>query len=215
LFSGIVKAKGRIRAQSERDGDRQIVIGAEPALIEHLQLGGSIAVNGVCLTAVERTSESFTADVSQATLRATTLGMLRVGNQVNLEPALKIGEPLDGHWVTGHVDGVGRVLSLVPEARSLCVGIELPAGLARFVAPKGAIAVDGVSLTVNRLDADRFEVNVIPHTQAVTVVSEYARGTPVNIEVDLIARYLERLTQPPPSSVTYEKLKSHGYAGND
>jgi riboflavin synthase len=202
VFSGIVKAKGRIRAQSVRDGDRQIVVDAEPTLIEHLQLGGSIAVNGVCLTAVERTGESFTADVSQATLRVTTLGTLRVGSLVNLEPALKVGEPLDGHFVTGHVDGVGRVISLVPEARSLRLSIELPPALGRYVALKGSIAVDGVSLTVNGLGADRFEVNVIPHTQAATVVSEYARGTPVNIEVDLIARYLE-------------KLKGHGYAGND
>jgi riboflavin synthase len=215
VFSGIVKIKGRVLALAEQKGDRQIVIGAEPALLEHLEIGASVAVNGVCLTAVARTAQSFTADVSRATLDVTTLGLLRIDDDVNLEPALKLGDPLDGHLVTGHVDGIGHVLSLAPEARSLRVVIELPKDLARFVANKGAIAVDGVSLTVNGVDAERFEVNVIPHTQATTVISEYVRGTPVNIEVDLIARYLERLAQPIKSSVTYEKLKRHGYVGNE
>jgi riboflavin synthase len=215
VFSGIVKIKGRVLALAEQKGDRQIVIGAEPALLEHLEIGASVAVNGVCLTAVARTAQSFTADVSRATLDVTTLGLLRIDDDVNLEPALKLGDPLDGHLVTGHVDGIGHVLSLAPEARSLRVVIELPKDLVRFVANKGAIAVDGVSLTVNGIDAERFEVNVIPHTQATTVISEYVRGTPVNIEVDLIARYLERLVQPIKSSVTYEKLKRHGYVGNE
>jgi riboflavin synthase len=215
VFSGIVKIKGRVLALAEQKGDRQIVIGAEPALLEHLEIGASVAVNGVCLTAVARTAQSFTADVSRATLDVTTLGLLRIDDDVNLEPALKLGDPLDGHLVTGHVDGIGHVLSLAPEARSLRVVIELPKDLVRFVANKGAIAVDGVSLTVNGVDAERFEVNVIPHTQATTVISEYVRGTPVNIEVDLIARYLERLAQPIKSSVTYEKLKRHGYVGNE
>jgi riboflavin synthase len=215
VFSGIVKAKGRIRAQSERNGDRQLVIGAVPTLLERLEIGASVAVNGVCLTAVARTAESFTADVSRATLDVTTLRHLCIDSEVNLEPALKVGDALDGHLVTGHVDGIGRVVSLAPEARSLRIVIELPKDLARFVARKGAIAVDGVSLTVNGVDGERFEVNVIPHTQATTVISEYVQGTPVNIEVDLIARYLERIAQPITSSVTYEKLKRHGYVGNE
>jgi riboflavin synthase len=215
MFSGIVKGKGRIRAQSEQTGDRQLVFGAEPALIEPLEVGASVAVNGVCLTVVARTADSFTADVSRATLDVTTLGSLKIGSDVNLEPALKVGDPLDGHLVTGHVDGIGRVVSIAPEARSQRIVIELPKDLARFVAQKGAIAVDGVSLTVNGVDAERFDVNVIPHTQATTVISGYVRGTPVNIEVDLIARYLERLAQPIESSVTYEKLKRHGYIGNE
>ena len=174
-----------------------------------------VAVNGVCLTAVARAPDSFTADVSRATLEVTTLGKLRVGSDVNLEPALKLGEPLDGHFVTGHVDGVGEVVAVTAEARSLCIVIDLPASLAKFVATKGAIAVDGVSLTVNDVTAARFEVNVIPHTQAATVISGYARGTPVNIEVDLIARYLERLAEPIGSTVSYEKLKRHGYVGTE
>ena len=215
MFSGIVRTKGRIRAQSERNGDRQIVISAVPALLERLEVGASVAVNGVCLTAVARQPKSFTADVSRATLDVTTLGLLGIDSEVNLEPALKLGDPLDGHLVTGHVDGIGRVVSLASEARSLRIVIELPKNLARFVARKGAIAVDGVSLTVNGIEAERFEVNVIPHTQATTVISGYVSGTPVNIEVDLIARYLERLAQPITSSVTYEKLKRHGYVGNE
>lgn len=215
MFSGVVKGMGRIRAQSERAGDRQVVVVAEPALIAHLQIGASVAVNGVCLTAVAHTPDSFTADVSRATLDVTTFGKLGIGSAVNLEPALKVGEPLDGHWVTGHVDGVGQVVEVTPVVRSLNIAIELPVELARFVATKGAIAVDGVSLTVNAVAGARFEVNVIPHTQAVTVISGYVRGTPVNIEVDLIARYLARLAEPIGSTVTYEKLKRHGYAGNE
>ena len=215
MFSGIVKGKGRVRAQSEGDLDRQIVIGADSTLIERVEAGASVAVNGVCLTAVARTPDSFTVDVSRATLGVTTLGTLRVGSEVNLEPALRVGDPLDGHLVTGHVDGIGRVVSLAPDARSLCVVIELPKDLVRFVAHKGAVAVDGVSLTVNGVDSERFEVNVIPHTQANTVISGYVHGTPVNIEIDVIARYLERLAQPIKSSVTYEKLKRHGYIGNE
>jgi riboflavin synthase len=215
VFSGIVKVKGRVRALTEQKGDRQIVIGTQAALLEHLEVGASIAVNGVCLTAIARTADSFTADVSRATLGVTTLGLLRIDSEVNLEPALKVGDPLDGHLVTGHVDGIGRVISLAPEARSVRLEIELPKGLARFVVHKGAIAVDGVSLTVNSVDTERFDVNVIPYTQATTVISGYVRGTPVNIEIDLIARYLERLAQPIKSSVTYEKLKRHGYVGNE
>jgi riboflavin synthase len=215
VFSGVVKGTGRIRAHSELSGDRQIVIGADPALIDALRVGASVAVNGVCLTAVAHTPDSFTADVSRATLDVTTLGKLGVDSLVNLEPALRVGDPLDGHFLAGHVDGVGQVIAVTPSARSLHIVIELPAHLARFVATKGAIAVDGVSLTVNGIEAAQFDVNVIPHTQAVTVISGYVRGTPVNIEVDLIARYLERLATPITSGVTFEKLKRHGYVGNE
>jgi riboflavin synthase len=148
-------------------------------------------------------------------LTVTTLGSLRAGSAVNLEPALRVGDPLDGHWVTGHVDGIGRVVALEPAARSLRIEIELPPPLSRYVARKGSIAVDGVSLTVNGIDGERFDVNVIPHTRAVTIISQYARGTPVNIEVDLVARYLERLALPVVPSVSLEMLESHGYAGNE
>jgi len=195
VFSGIVKSKGRVLDQTARGGDRQLRIGAAGDVLERLEIGGSIAVNGVCLTVVARAPDSFTADVSQETLSVTTLGALGAGGEVNLELPLCVGDPVDGHWVTGHVDGIGRVTAVEPAARSLKVTVELPSELCRYVAPKGAIAVDGVSLTVNEVHGERFDVNIIPHTLKLTVISGYRPGTPVNIEVDIIARYLERLFQ--------------------
>jgi riboflavin synthase len=192
VFSGIVKSKGRVLDQAARGGDRQVRIGAAENVLERLEIGGSIAVNGVCLTVVARAPDSFTADVSQETLSVTTLGTHGPGSEVNLELPLRVGDPVDGHWVTGHVDGVGRVTAVEPAARSLKVTIELPRELRRYAAPKGAIAVDGVSLTVNEVYGERFDVNIIPHTRELTVISGYRPGTPVNIEVDIIARYLER-----------------------
>jgi riboflavin synthase len=178
-----------------------------------LAVGGSIAVNGVCLTAVAVTSSTFTADVSHATLAVTTLGTLASGARVNLEPPLKAGDPLDGHIVTGHVDGVGEVVAVEPAGSSKRLVIGVPAPLSRYIATKGSVAVDGVSLTVNAVDGAQLEVNVIPHTQAVTVIGEYARGTAVNIEVDMVARYLERLVQTDANDgVDLAFLRKHGYA---
>jgi riboflavin synthase len=137
--------------------------------------------------------EHFTADVSAETLRVTTLGQLRPGSRVNLEAPLALGEGIDGHLVTGHVDGVGKVVDVRPAARSHVIAIDVPSELARYIARKGSVAVDGVSLTVNSVHESRFTVNVIPHTQAVTIIGDYRPGTEVNIEVDLVARYLERL----------------------
>jgi riboflavin synthase len=180
-----------------------------------LAVGGSIAVNGVCLTAVAAAPTSFTADVSAATLAVTTLGGLGKGSRVNLEPPLKAGDPLDGHIVTGHVDGVGEVVSIDAAGSSKRLVIAVPAALARYIAPKGSVAVDGVSLTVNAAGATDFEVNVIPHTQSVTVIGQYARGTAVNIEVDLLARYLERLVQTDArGGIDLAFLRQHGYARN-
>jgi len=215
MFSGIVKGVGRLRETLAQGGDRQLIVDAPPDVLAPLTIGGSIAVNGVCLTAVARTFDSFTADVSRETLAVTTLGSLGPASPVNLEPSLRFGDPVDGHWVMGHVDGVARVLAIAPAARSITLTIELPRELARYVARKGSIAVDGVSLTVNAVETERFAVNVIPHTRDITIISRYVRGTPVNIEVDLIARYLERLEQPAASALTIEMLESHGYASND
>lgn len=215
MFSGIVKGRGRVLEQADRGADRQLVIGADTALLDGLGIGGSIAVNGACLTAVARSGDSFTADVSGESLSVTTLGLLETGAPVNLEPSLRLGEPLDGHWVTGHVDGVGRILGIVPAARSVQLTIEIPHALGRYVARKGSIAVDGVSLTVNAVDGDRFEVNVIPHTRELTIIADYVRGTPVNIEVDIVARYLERLGQTATASMSLEMLERHGYASNE
>jgi riboflavin synthase len=193
--------------------DRRFVIELGTAAIAPLGVGGSIAVNGVCLTAVAVTPQSFTADVSAETLAVTTFGAFRPGARVNLEPPLKAGEPLDGHLVTGHVDGVGKVVEIAPAGRSQRLVIGVPAALSRYIAAKGSVAVDGVSLTVNAVRGAEFEVNVIPHTQAVTVIGEYRGGTAVNIEVDMLARYLERLLQTDAArGLDLATLRKHGYA---
>jgi riboflavin synthase len=195
VFSGLIKGIGRVAARTDQGADRRLVVDFGSAAIAPLAVGGSIAVNGVCLTAVAVTADGFTADVSQATLVVTTLGRLAVGARVNLEPPLRAGDPLDGHLVTGHVDGVGEVVAVEPAGRSTRIVVAAPAALARYIAAKGSVSVDGVSLTVNAVDGAQFEVNVIPHTLAVTVIGEYKRGTAVNIEVDMLARYLERLVR--------------------
>lgn len=193
MFSGIVKGIGTVLERRDRGADCRVVVGCGGVLAGPLALGASVAVNGVCLTVVESTSESFAADVSAATLAVTTLGRLAAGVRVNLEPPLALGDTLDGHLVTGHVDGVAEVVETAPDGGSTRIAFELPAPLERYVARKGSVAVDGVSLTVNAVQGRRFEVNVIPHTLAVTIAGGYAAGTPVNVEVDLVARYVERL----------------------
>lgn len=193
MFSGIVKGIGTVLAVDERGGDRRVTIGIAETLIRPPTLGASIAVNGVCLTATAVGSDRFEADVSRETLAVTTLGLLEPGARVNLEPSLALGDPLDGHLVSGHVDGIGRIAAIEPAARSLVVAVELPPGLARYVARKGSIAVDGVSLTVNDVAGERFSVNIVPHTRDATIIGGYRPGTPVNIEVDMLARYVERM----------------------
>lgn len=194
MFSGIIASVGRVLAQSDADGDRRLTIGFDTDALPAPGIGASIAVNGCCLTATSAERGRFTADVSHATLAVTTLGAFEAGTRVNLEPALRVGDALDGHWVTGHVDGVGEVAGLEPAARSTVVRFTLPERLARYVAAKGSIAVDGMSLTVNSAGERDFEVNIVPHTRAVTIVGDYVPGTAVNIEVDIIARYVERLS---------------------
>jgi len=197
MFSGIVKGVGRVLAVEERGGDRRLTIGFADTPLVPPAIGASIAVNGVCLTATAVGTDRFEADVSSETLSVTTLGLLAHGARVNLEPSLALGDPLDGHLVSGHVDGIARVASIEPAARSLVVAIDLPPGLARYVARKGSIAVDGVSLTVNEISGDRFSVNIVPHTRDATIIGDYRPGTPVNVEVDLLARYVERMLERP------------------
>jgi riboflavin synthase len=153
-------------------------------------------VQGVCLTATRIEGPVFHADVSRETLAKTTLGTLRAGARVNLEPSLRAGDALGGHWVSGHVDAVGRLTRVQEDARSRRLQFELPEALMRFVAPKGSICIDGVSLTVNDIDGRQFEVNIIPHTSEVTTLGSLASGDSVNVEIDVIARYLDRLAQP-------------------
>ena len=216
MFSGIIKGVGQILDQTEAAADRRLLIDFKGTSLGPLAIGGSIAVNGVCLTATELGEDRFSVDVSAETLSVTTFGRLAAGSRVNLEAPIKLGDPLDGHLVTGHVDGVGQVVGFSPAGRSMLLSIELPVGLSRYVARKGSVAIDGVSLTVNAVAERRFDVNIIPHTREATIIDGYRSGTAVNIEVDIIARYLERLGErEPDSGVSLEFLKKHGYASND
>jgi riboflavin synthase len=216
VFSGLVKGVGRVAARTDLGRDQRFVIELGSAQLAPLVVGASIAVNGACLTVVDTDRDRFTADVSAETLAVTTLGRLAPGARVNLESPLRVGDPLDGHIVAGHVDGVGEVVAVQPAGRSLTLTIDVPQALARYVATKGSVTVDGVSLTVNSVDGRRFTVNIIPHTQAMTLIGEYAPGSAVNIEVDLMARYLERLVRAEDDSgIDRGFLKEHGYARND
>lgn len=193
MFTGIIQSVGDIRSLEPRGGDVRLTVATGKLDMEAVALGDSIAVNGVCLTAVALEGASFAADVSRETLSLTTLGDLRVGSPVNLERALTLATSLGGHLVSGHVDGVGRVLDRRTDGRSIRFRIEAPSGLARYIAHKGSICVDGISLTVNGISGCDFELNIVPHTLEETTMSDYGPGTRVNLEVDLIARYLERL----------------------
>ena len=193
MFGGIVRGMGRVLDSADLGGDRRLTIDTREVALRPLATGHSIAVNGVCLTVVDCGDERFSADVSLETLSATTLGELSRGDHVNLESALRLNDTLDGHLVTGHVDGIGRVVSVEPVARSTEIRIALDRAFMRYIARKGSVAVDGVSLTVNAVHEDAFDVNIVPHTNDVTVISDYRPGRAVNIEVDIVARYLEQL----------------------
>jgi riboflavin synthase len=193
MFAGIVTAVGRI-ATSESHGDGlRLVIEAPGFGLDDVKIGDSIALAGVCHTVVAKGAAAFEVDTSRATLDVTT--GLAAGSEVNLEKSLRLADRIDGHLVSGHVDGVGTVTAFEELGGSARLGIEAPAALARYIARKGSIAVDGVSLTVNAVEGSRFEVNVIPHTRAVTTLRNLAAGARVNLEVDMIARYAERLLQ--------------------
>ncbi len=195
MFTGIVVAIGRVAEITERGGDLEIGIEAPQLDRARAQVGDSISVQGVCLTVTRIRNDLLYADVSRETLAKTTLGALHVGARVNIEPAVRAGDPLGGHLVSGHVDGVGRLIGVRQDGRSWRMQFELPSALSRYVAPKGSICLDGVSLTVNEVDGRAFDVNIIPHTHQATTLGERAAGDGVNIEIDVIARYLERLVQ--------------------
>jgi riboflavin synthase len=196
MFTGIVQGVGTVRAIEPRGGDVTLVFDTGNVSLAGIDLGGSIAVNGVCLTATRFDTASFAADVSRETLSLTTLGDRVVGTRVNLEKALLAGQALGGHYVTGHVDGVGRLLSRHDDGRSVRMEFQVPGELARYVARKGSICIDGVSLTVNGATGDRFDVNLVPHTLEVTTLGDLRAGSRVNLEVDIIARYVERMMHP-------------------
>jgi len=212
MFTGIIKARGLITAMERRGGDVRLTVSSDGLPFSDYEIGESIAVNGVCLTAVALHEQGFDTDVSVETLDVTALGLLNVGSVVNLEPAISLGERLGGHLVSGHVDCVGKVVSRISDARSVRLTIEIPVQYAHYVAKKGSVCVDGVSLTINEVSGSCFELNIIPHTADVTIIGDYSVGTSVNVEVDLLARYLERLLSKDGDDISLEFLKAHGYA---
>jgi riboflavin synthase len=193
MFTGIVQAVGEVRAVTPRGGDVEFVFAVGTLDLNGVAIGDSISVSGCCLTVTRLTGDSFAADASLETLQVTTLGRWQMGQRVNLEKALRAGDPLGGHYVTGHVDGIATVVGTAADARSLRMEFEVPAPLARYIARKGSVCIDGVSLTVNDVAKNRFGVNLIPHTLEVTTLGGCPAGTQVNVEVDIIARYLERM----------------------
>jgi len=215
MFTGIIGAVGQVVQREMRRGDVRIGISTGKLDLADVSVGDSIAVNGICLTVVVLRQDGFAADVSGETLACTTLGQWQVGERVNLEKAITPSTRLGGHLVSGHVDGVGRLSERRADARSVRLRIEAPAGLARYIAAKGSICVDGVSLTVNEVNGATFDLNIVPHTLAETIVGDYQPGCRVNIEVDLVARYLERLllgdnAAETGSALTREFLRQHG-----
>lgn len=199
MFTGIITDVGRVRT-IERRGDTRVVI--ETAFdTDTIEIGASIACSGPCLTVVDKGADWFAVDVSAETLACTALDAWQPGARVNLERSLRVGEELGGHIVTGHVDAVGEIVALQPEGDSLRLSVRMPAHMAPFVAPKGAIALDGISLTVNEVETRRaddpvFGVNIIPHTQSKTTLGQAAAGMRVNLEIDILARYISRLAAP-------------------
>lgn len=193
MFTGIVTDLGTVTAREARGGDLRLTIAFTQLDEARVRIGDSISVQGCCVTVTARSAGSFAADLSRETLSRTTLGALALGAAVNLEPALRAGDALGGHLVSGHVDGIARVTGAESDARSRRLTIAAPRELMRYIAPKGSVTVDGVSLTVNEVGESGFGVNIIPHTQTATTLGAVAAGTPVNIEIDQVARYLERL----------------------
>lgn len=220
MFTGIIQAVGQVAASEMRGGDCRLRIATGKLDLSDVQLGDSIATNGVCLTVVDLPGDGFVADVSVETLTHTTLGSLKRGACVNLEKALTASSRLGGHLVSGHVDGVGEVLSLHADARATRYRMRAPVSLARYIAHKGSICVDGVSLTVNAVEGAEFELAIVPHTTAETIFGDYRPGSRVNLEVDVIARYLERLllgeqAADPQAGISKSFLAEHGFLKGD
>ena len=217
MFTGIITAVGTVVAHQPKNGDLRLRIATGKLDLSDVRLGDSIAVSGVCLTTVELPGDGFWADVSREPLELTILGRARPGSRVNLEKALTPTTRLGGHLVSGHVDGIGKVTDWRADGRSWRLRIQAPDALARYIAAKGSICIDGVSLTVNRVDGAAFELNIVPHTLAETTLGDFQPGRSVNLEVDLIARYLERLllgeraAQPQTATITAALLREHGF----
>lgn len=217
MFTGIIEAVGHIKKIEPVGGDMRLYVDVGTLDMDDVQLGDSIAVNGVCLTAIEFDNKYFAADVSNETINLTSLKGLDIGSEVNLEKALLPTTRLGGHLVSGHVDGLGEVLSIKDESRSIKLIIKAPEELKHYIAMKGSICIDGTSLTVNKITDAEFEINIVPHTQQQTIIKNYKPGTKVNLEVDLIARYLERLLTKQDDGtgdgITLEALAKAGFTG--
>ena len=218
MFTGIIESIGSIRSLTPKGGDVRVYVETGKLDLGDVKLGDSIAVNGVCLTAVELPGDGFWADVSRETLDCTAFSDLKSGSRVNLEKALTPTTRLGGHLVSGHVDGVGEIISRSDNARAIQFRVRAPKELAKYVAHKGSITVDGTSLTVNAVDGAEFELTIVPHTLAETIMADYRPGRRVNLEVDLLARYLERLllgdkaAEPNKGSgITESFLAANGY----
>jgi len=220
MFTGIIEAIGTIRALTPKGGDVRVLVETGKLDLGDVKLGDSIAVNGVCLTAVELPGNGFWADVSRETLARTAFIDLKAGSRVNLEKALTPTSRLGGHLVSGHVDGVGEVVARGDKAPAVQFRIRAPRELAKYIALKGSITVDGTSLTVNAVNGAEFELTIVPHTLGETIMADYRPGRQVNLEVDLLARYLERLmmgdkaAEPKASGLTEGFLAEHGYLKN-
>ena len=216
MFTGIIQAVGRIQQVEHRGADASYVIGTGDLDMSDVQIGDSIATQGVCLTAVEYGSDFYVADVSGETLSRTTFGQLKPGAPVNLEKSVTPTTRLGGHLVSGHVDGIGEVVDRSSDGRSERFVIRAPVSLAKYIAEKGSICVDGISLTVNGVAGSQFDLNIVPHTLGVTTMGELQPGDRVNLEVDVVARYLERLmlgdTAAQSGGITEGFLKEHGFA---
>jgi riboflavin synthase len=219
MFTGIIQSIGHILALKQKGGDVELTVHTGKLALHDVALGDSIAVNGVCLTAITLSDTSFSADVSRETLSLTSLGGLSTGSAVNLEKALTLQTRLGGHLVSGHVDGLARVVSRYEDGRSERFCLKAPDELAKYIAEKGSITLDGVSLTVNKVEGATFELNIVPHTLQETIIGAYQTGTKINIEVDVVARYLERLLQGDNAAdkskksdgISQEFLAKHGF----
>lgn len=215
MFTGIIEAVGKVVALQPRAGDLRLRVHTGKLDLADVRLGDSIATNGTCLTVVELTGDGYWADVSRETLAFTTIGEWRIGTAVNLEKAMQPTSRLGGHIVSGHVDGIGEVVARQADARSIRFTVRAPEELAKYIAHKGSICVDGVSLTVNAVHGTDFELNIVPHTAQETTFAEYSIGARVNLEVDVIARYLERLLLGEKAAVgggiTEAFLAEHGF----
>ncbi len=214
MFTGIVETVGEIKAISDKGGDKVLAIKAARLDLAAVKLGDSIAVNGVCLTVTHLDAESFQADVSRETLSLSSLANAKAGTRVNLERAMLANGRFDGHIVSGHIDGTGMIAERYDDARSIRLSVSVPKELRRYTAHKGSICIDGVSLTINALSDDGVELNIIPHSAAQTVICDYRIGDRVNLEVDIIARYLERLlvgSAAEPLGIDKAFLAEHGF----